>query len=65
MRSGDILMLRAGYAEARWDMQEDPDPDELERTGAVLDATVAMLCAWITESRIAAIAACITFLPEA
>ncbi|WBU61676.1 cyclase family protein [Paracoccus albus] len=57
LRQGDILMLRTGYAEALLDMQDYPDPDGLERTGAVLDGTDAKLCEWITDSRIAAIAA--------
>lgn len=57
LRKSDILMLRTGYAEARWDMQEDPTPDRLGRTGAVLDGTDMKLCEWITESRIAAVAA--------
>ena len=57
LRPGDILMLRTGYAEALMDMQDAPDPEGLDRTGAVLDGTDASLHAWITESRIAAIAA--------
>ncbi len=57
LRRGDILMLRTGYAEALWDMQGQPDPERLSRTGAVLDGTDAALKEWITESRIAAIAA--------
>ena len=54
---GDILLLRTGYAEALVEMQDAPDPERLEQTGAVLDGTDAALHAWITESRIGAIAA--------
>ncbi|QDY70639.1 cyclase family protein [Qingshengfaniella alkalisoli] len=57
IREGDILMLRSGYAEALWDMQDDPDADRLGQTGAVLDGTDTALHQWITDSRIAAIAA--------
>lgn len=57
VREGDILMLRTGYAEALWDMQDNPDPELLDRTGAVLDGTDEALRNWIGESRIAAIAA--------
>ncbi|WP_460272849.1 cyclase family protein [Celeribacter sp. ULVN23_4] len=57
LRRGDILVLRTGYAEAIWDMKDAPDPDGLERTGAVLDGTDTALHRWITESQISAIAA--------
>lgn len=57
IRQGDILMLRTGYTEALWDMQDNPDPERLDRTGAVLDGTDRALHDWISESRIAAIAA--------
>ncbi|MEH0074805.1 cyclase family protein [Pannonibacter sp. Pt2] len=57
IRKGDILLLRTGYAEALQDMQEAPDPDRLNATGAVLDGTDKSLHEWITQSRIAAIAA--------
>lgn len=57
LRRGDILMLRTGYSEALWDMQENPDPERLERTGAVLDGTDSALHTWISESQISAIAA--------
>nr|WP_319249103.1 cyclase family protein [uncultured Celeribacter sp.] len=57
IRRGDILVLRTGYAEALWDMQDAPDPEGLERTGAVLDGTDSSLHDWITQSRISAIAA--------
>lgn len=57
IRRGDILLLRTGYSEALRDMQDAPDPERLDRTGAVLDGTDASLQDWITQSRIAAIAA--------
>ena len=58
IRQGDILMLRTGYAEALTEMQDAPDPQHLQhRVGAVLDGTDAALHEWITDSRIAAIAA--------
>ena len=58
IRQGDILMLRTGYAEALTEMQDAPDPEHLQhRVGAVLDGTDAALHEWITDSRIAAIAA--------
>lgn len=57
IRKGDILLLRTGYAEALQDMQDDPDAERLDRTGAVLDGTDSDLHQWITDSRISAIAA--------
>lgn len=57
LRPGDILLLRTGFAEALLDMQSDPDAEALERTGAVLDGTDNALLNWISQSRIAAIAA--------
>ncbi|MFE3836399.1 cyclase family protein [Pseudogemmobacter sonorensis] len=57
IREGDILVLRTGYAEALLEMQSAPDPERLDRTGAVLDGTDTALHRWISESRIAAIAA--------
>ncbi|MGN0933254.1 cyclase family protein [Falsigemmobacter intermedius] len=57
VRPGDILMLRTGYAEALLDMQSNPDPARLDQTGAVLDGTDTALHAWLSETRIAAIAA--------
>lgn len=58
IRPGDIVMLRTGYAEALMEMQADPDPEHLQHhVGAALDGTDAALHQWITDSRIAAIAA--------
>ncbi len=58
IRPGDILLVRTGFAEALWDMQDAPDPERLHhRTGAVLDGTDADLKQWISDTRIAAIAA--------
>ncbi|WP_103334783.1 cyclase family protein [Pseudotabrizicola formosa] len=57
VRQGDIVMLRTGYAEALLDMQSAPDPAALDRFGAVLDGTDDALKRWISDSRIAAIAA--------
>ncbi len=57
IKRGDILLLRTGYSEALWDMQDAPDPARLDRTGAVLDGTDTALHRWITDSQIAAIAA--------
>ncbi|QEW18962.1 Putative cyclase [Marinibacterium anthonyi] len=58
VRPGDILMLRTGYSEALMDMQDNPDPEKLSHhVGAVLDGTDSALHDWITDRRIAAIAA--------
>lgn len=57
VREGDILMLRTGYAEALWEMQDAPDPERLDQTGAVLDGTDEALRNWISASHVAAIAA--------
>lgn len=57
VREGDILLLRTGFAEALLDMQNSPEPERLEHIGAVLDGADERLHDWITESRIAAIAA--------
>lgn len=57
LRRGDILMLRTGYAEALRDMQDAPDPEGLDATGAVLDGTDQALKDWLGASGISAIAA--------
>lgn len=57
LRRGDILLLRTGFAEAIWAMQDAPDPERLERTGAVLDGTDEALLNWLGCSELAAIAA--------
>lgn len=56
-RRGDILLLRTGFSEAIQAMQDKPDLEALERTGAVLDGTDSALLQWLGDSEIAAIAA--------
>ncbi len=57
VESGDMLVLRTGFAEAIVAMGGQPDPRELERTGAVLDGSDPALLDWITQSGIAALCA--------
>ncbi|MCJ9711560.1 cyclase family protein, partial [Bordetella hinzii] len=57
IESGDMLVLRTGYAEAVVQMQGKPDADVLHQYGAALDGTDEALLAWISDSGIAAICA--------
>ncbi|WP_166652278.1 cyclase family protein, partial [Burkholderia pseudomallei] len=57
IESGDMLVLRTGYAEAVVGMNGKPDADVLHQYGAALDGTDAELLQWITDSGIAAICA--------
>ncbi len=57
IESGDMLVLRTGYAEAVVQMQGKPDADVLHQYGAALDGTDDALLSWISDSGIAAICA--------
>ncbi|ETH87997.1 putative cyclase [Bordetella pertussis STO1-CHOC-0018] len=57
IESGDMLVLRTGYAKAVVGMNGKPDADVLHQYGAALDGTDAELLQWITDSGIAAICA--------
>lgn len=57
VETGDMLVLRTGFAEAIVEMAGQPDHHRLEQTGSVLDGSDAALLNWITESGIAAICA--------
>lgn len=57
IESGDMLLMRTGFAETILEMDGIPDLDKLRRTGAVLDGTDERLCQWLTDSGIAALAA--------
>ena len=57
IESGDMLVLRTGFAEKVVEMAGQPDPDVLHAYGAALDGTDAALLQWITDSGIVAICA--------
>lgn len=57
IETGDMLVLRTGFAETVMDMGGTPDKDVLHEAGAVLDGSDARLLDWITESGVAAICA--------
>ncbi len=57
VESGDILVLRTGFAERIVDMGGAPDKAVLDRTGATLDGRDDNLLQWITDIGVAAIAA--------
>ena len=57
VESGDMLVLRTGYAEAVVAMQGQPDANVLHQYGAALDGTDSALLQWITDSGIVAICA--------
>ncbi|OZI71947.1 cyclase family protein [Bordetella genomosp. 12] len=57
IETGDMLVLRTGYAEAVVQMQGKPDANVLHQFGAALDGTDQALLSWITDSGIAAICA--------
>lgn len=55
--TGDMLVLRTGFAEAIVEMAGQPDHARLDQSAAVLDGSDPVLLNWITESGIAAICA--------
>ncbi len=57
VESGDMLVLRTGFAEVVMEMQRRPDPDTLHDSCAVLNGRDDRLLQWITDSGIAAICA--------
>lgn len=57
IESGDMLVLRTGYAEAVIAMNGQPDADVLHTYGAALDGTDERLLQWISDSGITAICA--------
>lgn len=57
VRPGDIVTLHTGFAQQVLEMAGHPDPEVLHHYGAVLDGRDQALLDWITESRIAALAA--------
>ncbi|MFD4838920.1 cyclase family protein [Achromobacter sp. NPDC058515] len=57
LETGDMLVLRTGFAESIVAMGGQPDPHKLEETGAVLDGSDQALLDWITDSGVAAICA--------
>lgn len=57
VESGDMLVLRTGFAETVVEMGGTPDADVLHNSGAVLNGADSRLLDWITESGIAAICA--------
>ncbi|HYG45094.1 MAG TPA: cyclase family protein [Bordetella sp.] len=57
IESGDMLVLRTGFAEKVVEMAGQPDPDVLHAYGAALDGTDAALLQWITDCGIVAICA--------
>jgi len=55
--SGDILVLRTGFAEMLVEMAGEPDAERLHQSCCALDGRDDRLLQWITDSGIAAIAA--------
>ena len=54
---GDILCLHTGFADLILKMNRNPDKEKLETSSAVLDGTDEKLLQWLTDTRIAALAA--------
>ena len=54
---GDILCLHTGFAERVLEMNKTPDHDVLATFGSVLNGRDSRLLQWLTDSRIAAMAA--------
>ncbi|MBH1964098.1 MAG: cyclase family protein [Comamonadaceae bacterium] len=54
---GDILCLHTGFAEVVLSMQRQPDSEKLASSCAVLDGRDERLLQWISDSKVAAIAA--------
>ncbi|MBD9665275.1 putative cyclase [Variovorax beijingensis] len=57
VRTGDLLCIHTGYAEALLEMRGQPDTGVLARTGAALDGHDERLLQWITDCGVAAVAA--------
>lgn len=54
---GDMVCLHTGYADTLLSMQRQPDVQQLHQAGSGLDGTDARLLNWITDVRLACIAA--------
>ena len=57
IRAGDILVFRTNFAKKILEMNRNPDPEKVHHMCAVLDGNDKRLHSWITEQRIAAMAA--------
>jgi len=57
VRVGDFFCLYTGFADVVLEMNKQPDPAHLNRTGAVLDGGDQHLLQWITDSGIVALCA--------
>ncbi|AQT46550.1 cyclase family protein [Bartonella choladocola] len=54
---GDILCLHTGFADLVLKMKRNPDKDKLENSSSVLDGSDEKLLEWLSETKIAALAA--------
>ena len=54
---GDMLLLRTGYSELLMEMADQPDPELLKHSCAVLDGNDPQMLRWISDTQIVAIAA--------
>lgn len=54
---GDILCLHSGFADLVLKMNRNPDKERLENSSAVLDGSDEKLLEWLTDTKIAALAA--------
>jgi hypothetical protein len=57
VEKGDMVCLHTGFAQRLLGMNKDPDPEVLNRTGAVLDGRDERLLQWITGSGLAVLIA--------
>ena len=57
IRPGDILVIRTNFAKKILEMNRSPDPDKVHHMCAVLDGNDTRIHRWITDQKIAAIAA--------
>lgn len=57
IEKGDILCLHTGFAEYVLNMKKEPDKDVLHNYGSLLDGRDEQLLQWLTDCKIAAIAA--------
>jgi kynurenine formamidase len=57
VEKGDMVCLHTGFAQRLLEMNKQPDPAVLERTGAVLDGRDEALLQWITDSGLSALIA--------
>jgi kynurenine formamidase len=57
VESGDILLLYTGFADAVLSMKKNPDPKRIHSICCGLDGSDARLLNWISDSKVAAIAA--------